>query len=167
MWIDGATFREVRQSLSQRGSKSNVLVNTETQNFELVSDGKGNQFNLVRSVTAQQLLNAAGRDFVLQRKVQFSEYVINAAEFSGTLAAEHSSDDPMFRDTDDGLRSLKKQGNERVLVEKDPKRVRALIAGAMYGGTFNFRFRFSASALRISIFGIPGRSSRLFLPGRF
>ncbi len=72
IWIDGTTFREVKQNLSQRGVKSNVLVNVETQNFELVRDDKGNQFNLLRSISAQQLLNAAGRDFVLQRTVQFS-----------------------------------------------------------------------------------------------
>ena len=95
IWIDGTTFREVKQYLSQRGVKSNVLVNVETQNFELVRDDKGNQFNLLRSISAQQLLNAAGRDFVLQRTVQFSDYVINTPHFSGALAAEHSSDDPM------------------------------------------------------------------------
>ena len=55
-----------------------MLVNVETQNFELVRDDKGNQFNLLKSISAQQLLNAAGRDFVLQRTVQFSNYVINS-----------------------------------------------------------------------------------------
>ncbi len=142
VWIDGTTFREVKQSLSQRGVRTNVLVNTETQNFELVSDGKGNQFNLVRSISAQELMNAAGRDFVVQRIVKFSDYVINTPEFSGALAAEHSSDDPMFRDTDHGLRSLAIKGGERVLIETNVKRVRALIAGAMYGGTFNFPIPF-------------------------
>jgi hypothetical protein len=138
IWIDGATFREVKQYLSQRGVSSNVLVNVETQNFELVRDDKGNQFNLLRSISAQQLLNAAGRDFVLQRTVQFSDYVINSAQFSGKLAAEHSSDDPMYRDTDQGLRSLQKKGGERVLVDQSVKRIKALVAGTMYGGTFNF-----------------------------
>jgi hypothetical protein len=138
IWIDGATFREVKQYLTQRGVKSNVLVNVETQNFELVRDDKGNQFNLLRSISAQQLLNAAGRDFVLQRTVQFSGYVINAPNFSDTLAAEHSSDDPMYRDTDQGLRSLQKKGTERVLVEQSAKHIKALVAGVMYGGTFNF-----------------------------
>jgi hypothetical protein len=142
IWIDGTTFREVRQYLSQRGAKSNVLVNTETQNFELVSDHDGHQFNLLRSISAQQLLNAAGRDFVVQRKVQFSDYRINTREFSGLLADEHGSDDPMFRDTDQGLRSLKKKDGERVLVEKSVKRIESLIAGAMYGGTFNFPIPF-------------------------
>ena len=113
IWIDSTTFREVKQYLTQRGVKSNVLVNVETQNFELVRDDKGNQFNLLKSISAQQLLNAAGRDFVLQRTVQFSNYIINSPNFSGALAAEYSSDDPMYRDTDQGLRSLqKKSGSE-------------------------------------------------------
>jgi hypothetical protein len=138
IWIDSTTFREVKQYLTQRGVNSNVLVNVETQNFELVRDDKGNQFNLLRSISAQQLLNAAGRDFVLQRTVQFSDYVINSPQFSGALAAEHSSDDPMFRDTNQGLRSLQMKNGERVLVDQNAKRIRALVAGVMYGGTFNF-----------------------------
>jgi hypothetical protein len=142
IWIDGTTFREVKQYLSQRGVKSNVLVNVETQNFELVRDDKGNQFNLLRSISAQQLLNAAGRDFVLQRTVQFSDYVINSPNFTDALAAEHSSDDPMYRDTEKGLRSLQKKSGERVLVDQSVKRINALVAGVMYGGTFNFPIPF-------------------------
>jgi hypothetical protein len=142
IWIDGTTFREVKQYLTQRGVKSNVLVNVETQNFELVRDDKGDQFNLLRSISAQQLLNAAGRDFVLQRTVQFSDYVINSPNFSAALAAEHSSNDPMYRDTDQGLRSLRKKNDERVVVEQNAKRIKSVVAGLMYGGTFNFPIPF-------------------------
>ena len=142
IWIDGTTFREVKQSLSERGVKSNVLVNVETQNFELVRDDRGNQFNLPRSISAQQLLNAAGRDFVLQRTVQFSDYVINSPNFSATLDSEHASEDPMYRDTDHGLRPLRKKNGERVLVDQNAKRIESLIAGLMYGGTFNFPIPF-------------------------
>jgi hypothetical protein len=138
IWIDGVTFREVKQSLNQRGLKSNVVVNSETQNFDLVSDGKGNQFNLLRSITAQQTLNAAGRDFILQRTIQYSGYLINAPQFSDALAAEHNSQDPMYRDTDNGLRELKKHGSERVLVENSSKRIMSIVAGAFYEGTFDF-----------------------------
>jgi hypothetical protein len=165
VWIDGTTFREVKQSLSQRGARTNVLVNTETQNFELVSDGKGNQFNLVRSISAQELVNAAGRDFVVQRTVQFSDYVINTAEFAGALAAEHSSDDPMFRDTDHGLRSLAIKSGERVLVETNVKRVRALIAGAMYGGTFNFPIPFLGISIADFDFHNTGAQLSTFFAG--
>ena len=165
VWIDGTTFREVKQYLSQRGSKSNVLVNVETQNFELVPDGKGNQFNLLRSISAQQLLNAAGRDFVLQRTVQFSDYAINAPQFSGALAAEHSSDDPMYRDTDKGLRTLKKQGNERVLVENSEKRIMSLVGGAMYEGTFNFPIPFAGISIADFDFRHTGAQLSTFFAG--
>jgi hypothetical protein len=142
IWIDGTTFREVKQYLSQRGVNSNVLVNVETQNFELFRDDQGNQFNLLRSISAQQLLNAAGRDFVLQRTVQFSDYIINTQQFGAALAAEHSSDDPMYKDTDHGLRPLRKKDGERVLVDQNAKRIESLVAGLMYGGTFNFPIPF-------------------------
>jgi hypothetical protein len=165
IWIDGTTFREVKQYLSQRGAKSNVLVNTETQIFELVSDPNGHQFNLLRSISAQQLLNAAGRDFVVQRKVQFSNYRINGPEFSGALADEHSSDDPMFRDTDQGLRSLQKKGGERVLVDKSVKRIESLIAGAMYGGTFNFPIPFLGISIADFDFHHTGAQLSTFFAG--
>jgi len=142
IWIDGTTFRQVKQYLTERGANSNVLVNVETQNYELVRDEKGNEFNLLRSLSAQQLLNAAGRDFVLQRKVQFSDYVINSPGFSAALDAEHSSRDPMFRDTNQGLRSLRVKNGERAVVDQNAKRIKSVVAGSMYGGTFNFPIPF-------------------------
>jgi hypothetical protein len=138
IWIDGTTFREVKQTLSQRGDKSNIVANIETQNYELVPDGKGDRFNLLHSISEQQTLNAAGRDFLLQRTIQFSGYEINTSQFSNSLTAEHNSQDPMYRDTDHGLRTLKKQGSERVLVEDSNKRIESIVGGAMYEGTFNF-----------------------------
>jgi len=165
VWIDGTTFREVKQYLSQRGSKSNVLVNVETQNFELVSDEKGNQFNLLRSISAQQLLNAAGRDFVLQRTVQFSGYAINTPQFSGALAAERSSEDPMYSETDQGLRSLEKKGNERVLVERSEKRITSVVGGGMYEGTFNFPIPFAGISVADFDFRNTGAQLSTFFAG--
>jgi hypothetical protein len=165
IWIDGTTFREVRQTLSQRGSKSNVLVNVETQNFELVRDDKGNQFNLLRSISAQQLLNAAGRDFVLQRTVQFSDYIINTPLFAYDLDAEHSSKDPMYRETDEGLRSLEKREGQRVLVGKRETRITSLIAGAMYEGTYNFPIPFAGISVADFNFRNTGAQLSTFFAG--
>ena len=165
VWIDGTIFREVRQYLTQRGSKSNIVVNVETQNFELVPDGKGNQFNLVRSISAQQSLNAAGRDFVLQRTVKFSDYAINTPQFSSELAFERSSKDPMYQDTDQGLRRLAIQGNERVLVEKSDKRMMSLAGGAMYGGTFNFPIPFAGISIADFDFRHTGAQLSTFFAG--
>jgi hypothetical protein len=167
VWIDGTTFREVKEALSQRGSKSNVVVNVETQNYELVPDGKGNQFNLLRSVTAQQVLNAAGRDFVLQRTIQFSDYSINltAPQFTAALESEHRSDDPMYGETDKGLRGLKKQNGERVLEESSDKRIRSIVAGAMYEGTFNFPIPFTGFSIADFDFRHTGAQLSTFFAG--
>ncbi|MGA3099237.1 MAG: hypothetical protein ABSF25_22495, partial [Bryobacteraceae bacterium] len=138
IWIDGATFRQVKQYLSQRGEKSNVISNVETQNFELVPDGAGNQFNLVKSIFAQQLLNAAGRDFVLQKTYQFSDFAMNSPEFDGALKAAHDSDDPMYSETDAGLRPLRKKDGERVVENTNDKRVKSIVGGMMYSGSYSF-----------------------------
>jgi hypothetical protein len=138
IWIDATTFRQVKQYLRQRGEKSNVASNVETQNFALVSDGKGNQFNLVKSITAQQLLNAGGRDLVLQKTYEFSEYTINNEAFDQRLTSAHNSPDPMFRDTDTGLRGLLKKGDERVLDTSTSKEVKSIVVGGFYEGTFSF-----------------------------
>lgn len=138
IWIDGTTFRQVKMYLTQRGAKTNVVANTETQIYELVSDGKGNQFNLISSIYAQQTLNAADRNFVLEKTYKFSDYSINAPDFEGALSASHASNDPMFRETVDGLHSLKKEGNQRVEEPNNKKKVESIVAGTFYEGTYNF-----------------------------
>lgn len=137
IWIDSKTFRQVRMALNQRGAKGNIIANQETQNFALVSDGKGREFNLIKSIYAQQTLNAAGRSFVLEKTYNFSDYAINRDDFDGALAATRLSDNPMYRDTETGLRTLKKQGNERIEQPAGQKRVRSIVTGVMYEGTFN------------------------------
>jgi hypothetical protein len=138
IWIDGFTFREVRQTLSQRAAKSNIVVNVETQNFALVGDGQGNRYNLPSAVSSQQTLNAAGRDFQLQRTLKFSDYNLNTPHMQQDLDAAHRSELPMYRDTDQGLRELKLKGGERVLQETGQKRIVSLVGGLMYQGTYNF-----------------------------
>jgi MFS family permease len=138
VWIDGTTFRHVKMYLTQRGAKGNVVANVETQNYELISDGKGNQFNLLVSIYAQQTLNAADRDFILEKTYKFSDYLINAPDFETQLSTARSSNMPMYRETATGLRVLKKEGDQRVEQDTNTKRVRSIVAGAFYEGTYNF-----------------------------
>lgn len=138
IWIEGTTFRQVKMYLTQRGAKSNMVANTETQIYELVYDAKGNQYNLLSSIYAQQTLNAADRNFVLEKTYKFSDYAINTPDFDGALAASRASNDPMFRETADGLHSLKKEGNQRVEEPNNKKRVESIVAGTFYEGTYNF-----------------------------
>jgi hypothetical protein len=94
------------------------------------------------------------------------DYVINAPQFSDDLAAEHSSDDPMYRETDEGLRSLEIQGNgERVLAAKKETRIRSLIGGAMYEGTFNFPIPFLGISIADFNFRNSGAQLSTFFAG--
>lgn len=137
VWIDGVTFRQVQMELQQGGGKSNVLSHAETQHFEIVKDAAGNSFNLLRSIYVQELVNAAGRSFLLEKTLAFSDYQINSADFSAELATAMASDSRMFRDTDEGLRVLKRDGQERV-VEPATTRVKALLIGTLYEGTYDY-----------------------------
>ena len=139
IWIDGTTYRQVRMELRQRGATGNVISNVETQTFALVPDGKGRQLNLVKHIYAQQILNAAGRNFTLQKTYDFSGHIFDPASFDADLKAARAGDNPMFRDTDTGLKALRKEANgERVVLENNQKRIRTIIGGALYEGTFNF-----------------------------
>lgn len=138
VWIDETTFRQVKMDLRQRGSTGSVIADQETQTYELVPDGKGQEFNLLKSMYAQQTLNAAGRNFILQKTYAYSDFALNVSNFDAQLDAARRSDSPMFRDTEEGLRGLKKEGDQRVVEPGPQKRIRSIVAGLMYEGTFNF-----------------------------
>ncbi len=165
IWIDGTSFRQVKMELHQSGSQGSVVSNVETQSFHPVPDGKGNEINLIDTIYAQQLLNAAGRNFLLEKTYEFSSYELNTPGFGTALAASRLSDSPMFRDTDAGLRTLKKEGNERVVQDLNQKRIKSILAGTMYDGNFaypiplfglsmvDFDFRNSGSQLSVFFAG--------------
>jgi hypothetical protein len=166
IWIDGTTFRQVREVLRQRGGKEgNVISNTETQNFDLFKDAAGNGFNLIKSIDAQQRLNVAGRDFVLQKTYRFDKYAINAPGFDEALEAARKSDDPMFRETDQGLRSLRKKGGERVVDSTSVKRVRSLVGGLMYEGSYSFPIPFAGISIADFDFRHTGSQLSVFFAG--
>jgi hypothetical protein len=165
IWIDGTTFRQVKMYLTQRGAKSNVIANVETQTYELVSDEKGNQFNLLTSIYAQQILNAADRDFILEKTYKFSDYLINVPDFDVQLATARSSDMPMYRETATGLRVLKKEGDQRVEQETNTKQVKSIVAGAFYEGTYNFPIPLAGFSLVDFNFRNTGSQLSVFFAG--
>jgi hypothetical protein len=167
IWIDGTTFRHVKMYLTQRGAKTNVISNAETQTYELVSDGKGNQFNVLTSIYAQQILNAADRDFILEKTYKFSNYLINVSDFDTQLAAARASSMPMYRETSDGLRTLKKEGDQRVEQDTNTKRVRSIVAGTFYEGTYNFPIPLAGFSLVDFNYHNTGSQVSLFFAGPF
>jgi hypothetical protein len=138
VWIDGLTFRQVRLQLEQRTGKNNVAAHIETQDFGLVRDAAGRDFMLLRSIRAQDTINLGGRSVILEKHYRFEGYAINTADFAARLAAAQASDDPMYKDTEEGLRAYRKEGQVRVVKPLSGKRVSSLVGGMFYDGTFSF-----------------------------
>ena len=139
VWIDGLDFRQVRLQLEQRDGKNNVAAHVETQDFEVVKDRKGQSFNLVRTIYAEDSLNLAGRTVTVEKRYRFGEYDINDPGFEARLQAARASTDPMFRGTDEGLRTLRRTADgQRVVEPAGGKRVFALLGGLIYDGSYKF-----------------------------
>jgi hypothetical protein len=164
VWIDGTSFRQVRMQLKQSGGKSSVLSHVETQEYQLVPSDGGRQFNLLRSITAQQLVSAAGRSLLVERLYAFSGYQINSSSFERARAEAMASDLRMYRDTDQGLRVLRREGDSRV-VEAPKSRVRSLVGGALYEGTFDFPIPLAGFSLADYDFRKSGAELSVFFAG--
>ena len=118
---------------------------------------------MIRHIYSQQILNAAGRNFTVQKTYTFSGHTINPPAYEGELKAARASDNPMFRDTDTGLKALRKDASgARVVQESNQKRIRTIIGGALYDGNYNFPipllglswvdFRFRNTDAQLSVF---------------
>lgn len=138
VWIDGVDFRQVRLRLEQRDGKNNVASHVETQEFGRLKDARGHEFTLVRSIDAQDSVNLAGRSITLEKRYRFGDYTINSEAFAARLAEVRATDDPMFRDTEEGLRELRKRGADRVVQASAGKRISALLGGVLYDGSRSF-----------------------------
>ena len=134
VWIDGVDFRQVRLHLEQRDGKNNVAAHVETQSFSRVKDGQGREFTLISAIDAEDQVNIAGRSVTLEKRYRFGVYAVNTDDFPARLAAARTSGDPMFRDTEEGLRSLKRQGNELVVESAPGKVIKAALGGVLYDG---------------------------------
>jgi hypothetical protein len=154
----------VKMLLKQSGGKSSVLSQVETQDYELVPWQGGRQFNLLRRITAQQLVSAAGRSLLVERSYDFSGYQINQPGFEAARDEAMASDLRMYRDTDEGLRVLRREGDVRV-VEPLKSRVRSLVGGVMYEGTFDFPIPLAGLSLVDYDFRNSGAELSVFFAG--
>jgi hypothetical protein len=164
VWIDGVSFREVRMQLEQRGGRSSILSQVETQEYRLVPSAGGREFNLLHSITSRQLASAAGRSILVERTYRFSGYEINTPAFAVSRAEAMASDLRMYRDTDEGLRVLRREGDTRVVVPPKSK-VRSLVGGVLYDGAFDFPIPLAGFSLVDYDFRRTGSELSVFFAG--
>lgn len=131
VWIDAKTWARVRISMVQLNLTGEILSNEERVDFiAFARDSKApldaaaianadprSLYWLPKTVSAQQVISAAGRASVVQRETTFDNFRIEPAEYESLLAAASASDARMVRETDAGLRYLEKRDGERVVKE--------------------------------------------------
>ena len=80
VWIDRKTFARVRVQAVQGGLAPPVISNDETQRYAPVAVGNRPVF-LFTGLTARQLVLIAGRNLMIEKSVEFTDFRVNQDEF--------------------------------------------------------------------------------------
>ena len=100
-----------------------------------MKDGQGREFTLISAIDAEDQVNIGGRSVTLEKRYRFGVYRVNADDFSTRLAAARASNDPMFRDTEEGLRSPEAAGERAGASNRATSKViKAALGGVLYDG---------------------------------
>ena len=98
----------------------------------------GRRFNLLRSITARQLVSAAGRSLLVERTYSFSGYQINSRDLRERASARPWRRTCVCTATPTkACASCGAEGDTRV-VEPPKSRVRSLLGGVLYDGAYDF-----------------------------
>ncbi len=139
IWIDADSFRRSRMQLIQGRSSGSIISQTEMQTYEEVTGLDGGRWDLLVRTEVRQKMLAAGREFLLERRYEFTDFTCNGAGYDEALQAAMRGDRPMLAETSAGLRELvKDKSGERQVREKVQTSVKSLITGLIYTGTFKF-----------------------------
>lgn len=111
VWVDRETFVRLRANVVQTGLDVPVLSNEETDTYRPVEGPDGETYWMLGDIAGQQVWNAAGRNFVVRREVEFLTFEINppADRFEAARDRAYASNNQMLRDTDEGFRYLERQ----------------------------------------------------------
>ena len=128
VWIDRKSFARVRVQAVQGGLPAPVISNEETQRYTPVAIGNRPVF-LFSGLSARQILLIAGRNLLVEKSVQFTDFRVNVDEFNRERASARESDRVMYRETDRGLRYYIKEGGRRVVSERPTNHAKAMAVG--------------------------------------
>jgi hypothetical protein len=137
VWIDRATFVRLRVQAVETRLGGVVVSNDETQVFESSGNIDGRTVWLASHVMNKQIFLIAGRNVLVEREVRLSDVALNASEFDRERSAARASNRIMYRDTDDGVRYLVKQGETRVVSNQMTTSARAFVLGADIDPSFD------------------------------
>src|SRR4029077_9032704 len=137
VWIDRKTFARVRVQAVQGGLAAPVVSNEETQHYTPVAVGNRPVF-LFTSLSARQIVLIAGRNLLVEKSVEFTEFKVNDEEFERQRASARESDRVMYRETDRGLRYYVKEEGKRVVSDRATSHAKAMAIGTTIDPSFAY-----------------------------
>lgn len=138
VWIDRETYGRLRQQATQTVLTAPVISNDEVQDFAPVRTASGREVWLPSRIYNQQLFLIAGRNLLVERRITFTGYAINPADFSGQRQEARGGNRTMYRDTAVGVRYFVKENDQRVVSDVATTRAKALALGVTIDPGFDF-----------------------------
>ena len=127
---------EVRVQAVQTRTAAPIVSNEEIHSYE-VAEVDGVYYVSARH-TARQIVLIAGRNLLLEKASQFSEFHVNDDGALATREMARRGERIMYRDTEKGVRYLVKQGDTRVVSERSTTRAKAMAIGVLVDPSFAF-----------------------------
>jgi hypothetical protein len=138
VWIDRTTFARLKVQAVETKLSGPIVSNDETQLYEPSGDINGRPIWLLNRLVSKQIFLIAGRSVLIEREVHLSDIALNPAVFDQERSVARASNRVMYRDTDQGVRYLVKQGETRVVSDKMTTSARAFALGADIDPSFDY-----------------------------
>lgn len=138
VWIDRETYQRVKLHTLQTHPGAPVLASEETQQFAVVGQAAGRSVTLLTSLIGRQTFLLAGRSLLVERRLDFHDFVLDPPDFEARRAAARQSNRIMYRDTPAGLRYLVDRDGERVVDDRPTTRAKALLLGVTFDPAYDF-----------------------------
>lgn len=138
VWIDRETYGRLRQQATQTVLTAPVISNDEVQDFAPVRTASGREVWLPSRIYNQQLFLIAGRNLLVERRITFTGYAIDPADFSSQRQEARGGNRTMYRDTAVGVRYFVKENDQRVVSDVATTRAKALALGVTIDPGFDF-----------------------------
>lgn len=138
VWVDRERFARVRTRATQIGLEGSVLSNEEVFHFTpLDADGgpapwSEASFVLPLEITGQQTMSLLSVTLPVEVETVLTDLRINGEAFDRNREAALASDSTMLRDTDDGLRYLRKDEDGVRHVETKTDSTRLFLLGGVF-----------------------------------
>src|SRR3954452_11370692 len=146
VWIDSKTWARVRLSMVQLNLKGEILSNEERVDFQPFARATHAPLTsadvaktdpreiiwLPQTVSAQQVVSAAGHGTVVLRQTDFTTSRIEPADYETSLAEAEKSDARMVRETKTGLRYLERTKSGERVVQEGFNSARTFLLGGIH-----------------------------------